>query len=80
MIIIIVNKHLIDLSLSEKIFGFFNVFECYCCKSIKLEKKETLFSYAEDIINAKLDIINYLKSILLLDIIKNITMDDKKKC
>ena len=44
------------------------------------KKKTIMFSYAEDIINAKLDIINYLKSILLLDIIKNITKDDKKEC
>ena len=38
-----------------------------------------MFSYAEDIINAKLDIIYYLKNILLLDIIKKISMDDKKE-
>ena len=38
-----------------------------------------MFSYAEDVINAKLDIIYYLKSILLLDIIKKISMEEKQE-
>ena len=38
-----------------------------------------MFSYAEDVINAKLDIIYYIKSILSLDIIKKISLEDKKE-
>ena len=38
-----------------------------------------MFSYVEDIINAKLDIIYYLKNILLLDIIKKISMEEKQE-
>jgi len=63
----------------KRFLDFLNFFECKCCKSRKLEKRTLLFSNAEDIINAKLDIINYLKSILLLDMFKDIAMDDKKE-
>ena len=63
----------------KRFLDFLNFFECKCCKSRKLEKRTILFSNAEDIINAKLDIINYLKSILLLDMFKDIAMDDKKE-
>ena len=63
----------------KRFLNFLNIFECNCCKSRILEKRTILFSNAEDIINAKLDIINYLKSILLLDLFKDIAMDDKKE-
>ncbi len=62
-----------------KFLDFLNVFGFKCCKCRKLEAKMALFSNAEDIINAKLDIVYYLKSIFLLDIIKKITLDDKKE-
>ena len=62
-----------------KFWDFLNVFEFNCCKCTKLEQRTTLFSNAEDIINSKLDIVNYLKSILLLDIIKKIAMDGKQE-
>ena len=62
-----------------KFLDFLNVFGFKCCNCRKLEAKMALFSNAEDIINAKLDIVYYLKSIFLLDIIKKITLDDKKE-
>ena len=62
-----------------KFLDFLNVFGFKCCKCRKLEAKMALFSNAEDIINTKLDIVYYLKSIFLLDIIKKITLDDKKE-
>ena len=62
-----------------KFLDFLNVFGFECCKCRKLETKMALFSNAEDIINSKLDIVYYLKSIFLLDIIKKITLDDKKE-
>ena len=62
-----------------KFLDFLNVFGFECCKCRKLETKMALFSNAEDIINTKLDIVYYLKSIFLLDIIKKITLDDKKE-
>ena len=62
-----------------KFLDFLNVFGFKCCKCRKLETKMALFSNAEDIINSKLDIVYYLKSIFLLDIIKKITLDDKKE-
>ena len=38
-----------------------------------------LYSKAEDILDSKLDVIYYLKSVLTLDIYKNIFMDDKQE-
>ena len=63
----------------KRFLDFLNIFECNCCKCKKLERRTILFSNAEDIINTKLDIVYYLKSILLLDIIKKTSMDDKKE-
>jgi len=63
----------------KKIFDFFNFFECKCCKWAKLDSQAILYSKAEDILDSKLDVIYYLKSVLTLDIYKNIFMDDKQE-
>ena len=63
----------------KKVFDFFNFFECKCCKWAKLDSQAILYSKAEDILDSKLDVIYYLKSVLTLDIYKNIFMDDKQE-
>ena len=63
----------------KKVFDFFNFFECKCCKWAKLDSQAILYSKAEDILDSKLDVIYYLKSVLTLDIYKNIFMDEKQE-
>ena len=63
----------------KKLLDFFNFFDCKCCKWTRLDSQATLYSKAEDIIDSKLDVNYYLKSIFTLDIYKSIIMDDKQE-
>ena len=63
----------------KKICDFFNFFECRRCNCTRLDSQAILYSKAEAIIDSKLDVSYYLKSILWLDLYTNIIMEDKKE-
>ena len=56
---------------------FVNLFECKCCNCKCMDDKTMIYSKAEDVINAKLDILYYLKSILSLDILQSMLIKNK---
>ena len=56
----------------------FNVFKCKCCKC-KKSNREILSTKAQNIINNKLDIICYIKYMLLLDVVYGKMKEDKKE-
>ena len=55
----------------------FNFFKSKCCKC-KKSNREILSTKAENIINNKLDIICYMKYMLLLDVVYGKMKEDKK--
>ena len=55
-----------------------NLFKCKCCKCRKT-KKEILLKKGEAIINSKLDVICFIKSMLSLDVLKNIMNVENKE-
>ena len=56
----------------------FNIFKCKCCKC-KKSNREILSTKAQNIINNKLDIICYMKYMLLLDVVYGKMKEDKKE-
>ena len=63
----------------KQFWNLLNIFECKCRCCDKLDEKTILYSKAEDIINTKLDITYYLKSIFSLDIYNKIIWSDKQE-
>ena len=63
----------------KKLFDFFNFFDCNCCRWASLDSQAALYSKAEDIIENKLDVSYYLRTIFTFDIYKSIFMDDKQE-
>ena len=69
----------------RKINYKFNIFEvicssfCNCCLPENLERKHNINEKANDIIFNKLDLVNYVRSMILLDKMNDIALDENKK-
>ena len=69
----------------EKINYSYNIFEIIissvfgCCMTRKLRLKKNLYIQANNILYNKLDIILYIRNMLLLDVISTILLDNNKK-
>ena len=75
------NKKVLKYIFKEIVFAFMNlisIFKCKCCHC-KKSNKEIMSEKGEDIINSKLNIINYVKNMLFLDVINNMLNEDKKE-
>ena len=75
------NKKVLKYIFKEIVFAFMNlisIFKCKCCHC-KKSNKEIMSEKGENIINSKLNIINYVKNMLFLDVINNMLNEDKKE-
>ena len=69
----------------KKIKYSFNIFEailgsfCQCCLCKNLQRKNDINEKANDILFNKLDIVLYIRNMLLLDIMNETTLDEPKK-
>ena len=74
-----------EVKKGEKINYSYNIFEIIissffgCCMTRKLKLKNNLHAQANNIIYNKLDVVLYLRSMLLLDVMSTILLDNNKK-